>query len=281
MSLQEPAGTETHEEELEETARIALLEAENRRLRQVYARSQRTQYRRTAIGLAVLGALAAVGGLVLPESQAVLFALAGIGWFGAVLTYSVTAAPFVPARLADHLYDPLAANQAAIATVLGLQEDRVYVPTDTDSVRLFVPHGPDSTPPSTASNPILTDPPHRGLFLETTGSGLFEAFEASLTDGPATDPAALGQQLASGLVDALELVGGATSTVDAAAGQATVTITDSTLEDVDRFDHPVASFLAVGFARTLDRDVHLEVTARADRTEWVVTCRWEPESTRE
>ncbi|SEP93319.1 hypothetical protein [Natrinema salaciae] len=268
--------TETEADQLELAARAELLEEENRRLRAEYARARRSQYRRTAAGLALVGAIAALATVVFPDGREVLFALAAVGLFGGVLTYYVTPESFVAATVGERVYAPMAANEAALASELGLSDDRVYIPDDAD-VRLYVPQRSSDEPPSPdeLEGPVLTDAAHRGLALEPTGATLFDAFERALPDAIATAPAPLATQLVDGLVEQFELADGADADVDVDTGRVTVAIDGSAFGDVDRFDHPIASFLAVGFATGLERPIRLEIESGDERSDWLVTCRWE------
>jgi len=266
------------EDRLELAARAELLEEENQRLRAEYARARQSQYRRIAAGLALVGLLAGLAGLVFADARDVLFSLAAVGLFGGVLTYYVTPETFVAAGVGERIYAALARNEASIAAELGLTDDRVYLPTDTaEDVRLYVPQRTtDELPAITERNgPIVTEPDQRGLVLEPTGAGLFESFERTLTDDLATAPEPLATQLTDGLVEQFELADSAESDVDTSNGRVTVAIVDSAFGAVDRFDHPIASFLAVGFGTGLERPIRLEVTAGDDRADWLVTCRWE------
>ena len=87
----ESTGGQQDPESADETtadlaAQVELLAEENRRLRAEYARARQTTYRRTALGLFAVGALAVLGGVAFPHSSDVLFALGGTGLFAGVLT---------------------------------------------------------------------------------------------------------------------------------------------------------------------------------------------------
>lgn len=263
----------TDDEDGELAAQVELLAAENRRLRTEYARARQSRYRHTALGLGAIGSVAALGGLLFPDGQEVLFALAATGLFGAVLTYYLTPGRFVAGEVGERVYAPMAGNEAAIADDLGLTDDRLYLPRG-GSADLFVPQRPGSELPEARAGPIVTEEGSRGLLLETTGSGLFTEFEHSLAGDLATAPAPLGTQLADGLVEGFELVESAEPDADPEGDRLTVAITDSAFGDVDRFDHPVAAFVATGVATGLDRPVALEVRPGDDRHDWLVTCRW-------
>lgn len=263
-------------DELELTAQVELLTEETRRLRTEYARSLRSKYRHTAYGLVALGLIAALGGLLLPNGREVLFAFAGTGLFGGLLTYYLTPGQFVAASISERVYAAMAANDEALVEELGLRADRVYVPSgQSELARLFIPQRKAYELPETFSKTVLTDADERGLLLEPTGDGLFREFERTLEGALDSSPHSLAMQLTDGLVETLALARSADSDVDAKNGRATIAITESAFGPVDRFDHPIASFVAVGFAIGLDRPVTLEVTSGTSRADWLITCRWE------
>jgi len=80
-------------EELETV--VDALEAENTRLRTDYAR-RKSSYRKTALALAAIGALAVLGGIGLPDVRAVLFVTGSIGLFGSAMTWYLTPERVVP-----------------------------------------------------------------------------------------------------------------------------------------------------------------------------------------
>ena len=281
-SASDSTGTRTSDtardgEYAELAARAELLSEENRRLRTEYARARQSRYRRTAHGLAAVGVLAAVGGVLFADGRDVLFALAATGLFGAVLTYYLSPEQFVAADVGERVYAAMAVNEAAIADELGLRDDRIYVPggeEKTPLARLFIPQQEAYTVPTDPTAPIITEGTRRGLVLETTGTGLFGEFQRALTGDLASTPAPLLSQLTDALVEQFELARSVDADVDPANGRATVAITESAFGDVDRLDHPIASFLAVGLAIGLERPIELEVTRGSGRSDWLVTCRW-------
>ena len=250
--------------ETELLARIETLEGEVERLQTELSSARRTSYRRSAIGLAVLGGLALAGAGAFPGVRTVLLALGGTGLFGAVLTYYLTPERFVGASVAGGVYAALASNLEAITTELELSDDAVYVPVDGDpAVRLYVPEQPPGVvgvpDPEPLQNTFVVTPEHRGLSLRPTGGSLYAEFDEAAAAGEA-------------LVEQFELVDAADPDVDA-AGRATLRVTDSAYGPVDRLDHPVASFVATTFAAVLEEPVALEVTDD-DTTAYLVTCRW-------
>lgn len=257
-------------------ARTELLAEENRRLRNEYARARRSTYRRTAIWLAVVGAIAVSAGLLFPDARRILFTLGAIGLFGGILTYFITPGQFVAADVGERVYAASAANWSALIDELGLQRQYRYLPsTGRSPVRLFVPQRTACTIPEDRGRLVATRGDERGLVLEPTGAGLFEEFERALAEPLPTESTVLAAQLADGLVEQFELVRSAEPDVAPDEGRSTVAIRGSAYGDVDRFDHPVASFLAVGFAEGLDRPIELTVEASEGRSDWLITCRWD------
>jgi hypothetical protein len=234
------------------------------------------------MGLGGLGALAAVGALVVPSAQQILLALAGIGLFGGVLTLYLTPERFIAADTGRDVYAALASNEAAIVAELGLTDHRVYVPTpDADHpVRLFIPHIEEYTLPEadTLSNTIIApaEPERRGVAFEPSGGRLFESFRRALSGPLGETPATLGTQLTDALIAQFELVETAEAAVDATGEGLTVTVSEAAYGPPTRFDHPVASFVAVGLAQGLARPVTVSVSAADDdRYDYRLRCRWE------
>jgi len=268
------------------SARIEVLQEENERLREEYARARRTQYHRTALALAVVGWIAAIGGVFFPDARTVLFALGGTGLFAAALTYYLTPEQFISASVGEGIYGALAETETALLAELGLQDDRLYLPESegagSTSVRLFVPQHADyehPRPSSLDSVFVLTDnEAERGIALHPSGQPLFEEFQETVTGELSDDPGTLATQLGNGLVEQFELARTTTPELDEGGGRVTIGIDGSTYGAVDRIDHPVASFLGVGFAVGLDRAISVETTtADGDRADYLVTCVWENE----
>lgn len=260
---------------------LDVLAAENRRLRAEYARARRTRYRRSALGLAALGTVAALAGAVFPDARTVLFALAGTGLFTGVLTYYLTPERFLAAAIGRDVYTALADNELALVTELGLQDRSVYVPRErasTPPAWLFVPHRSDYEVPDDDALEALfvvteTDR-SRGVSFRPSAAPLYEEFDRALADDLADEPAALAAQLAEGLTEQFELADGTTLDVDPEGDRVSIGITESAYGPLDRFDHPIESFLGVGFARGLDLPVTVETTPAEGRADSLVTCRW-------
>lgn len=265
------------EAQLERTAaRAELLAEENNRLRNEYARARQSRYRRTAIGLGAIGVLGLIAGAVFPSSREVLLALGATGLFGGLLTYYLTPGQFVAASVGERVYAAWAANGTAITSELGLREEQVYLPDPgQETARLYIPLHAAFNSPQDRQGPIVLEEGEQGLVLLPTGATLFEEFRHALAGDLATSARPLATQLCDGLVEQFELADRADPDVDAADGRITVAISDSAFGAVDRFDHPIGSFVAVGLAVGLDRTVRLEVEPGDERADWLVTCRFE------
>ena len=269
-------------------AQLELLAAENNRLRELLAASQRTQYRDTALALGAVGVVCIIGGFVAPTAETVLFALGGVGIFGGVLTYFLTPTQFISADIGEQVYTSAAVTYEQLCSMLGLSDRRLYVPaeqTDASPTQaqappgwLFVPQDPDTAPPepSALSLGLIVSESHRGLAVRPTGSGLFSSFYTTLTEPVGTTPSVLCEQLSDALVEDFELVESVDYDLDRTDGRISMTFTNPLYGDGTRFDHPVVSFVATGVATGLQTPVDITVT-EADPLS--VTCRWETETT--
>jgi hypothetical protein len=238
--------------------------------------------RRTVGGFLVGSGLCFVGALVVPAARQVLLAFAGIGLFTAVLTYGLSEGSFIESRDGERVYGSCADNLAAIVAALDLDDERVYVPCSDagdSSVRLLVPGNVDRCFREPADGSVV-DPSGRGLLLEPTGAGLYDEFREALTEPLASTPEPLAEQLTDALLRRFEFVAAADPVVHVGERRVTVAVSEGAFGPIGRFDHPVASFLAVGFAAGLEREIVLEVSAGADPGAWLVSCRWDTEDTR-
>lgn len=260
--------------------------AENRRLREEYARVQRAAYRRSAAALLVLGLLAVIGALVLPTGREILFILGGIGLFGGSITWFLTPERFVTATVGRAIYDSVADTGTKLRDELGLRETSVYVPVNRTAVngipvRLFVPQSSGYELPSPDDLTSLFVLPEstreRGIAVRPTAARLVREFERS-AGSIADEPTALTAQLVAALVEQFELVDGAEPEIDVDSNRVTVYVRGPVYDEVSDFDHPIASFLGTGFAFGLDRPVTVVVTEADTRT--LVTCRWDEEPAR-
>lgn len=277
-------------------AQLELLAEENRRLREQSRRLRQNQYRRTALGLGLLGLLAGVGAALFPPVQEVLLALAGIGLFSAVLVYFVTPERFVAASIGESVYGAHARSVTDLIADLGLKDISVYVPVGAQETRLFVPQHTDYRIPAEDDLEdmfvIPDDERRRGISLHPTGSDLFGELKRTTPGELADDPTELGRQLTDALVEVFELVDSANVTQasriddeagsrlpgpdDAEAeGQVTIGVTGDVYGDGTTIDHPVMSIVACGLARELSKPVVADVITASDlEVDYLVTFQW-------
>lgn len=252
--------------------RIDRLTARNERLHDHVGWADRSGATPSTLGFVGLSVLSAVGAFVVPSAQSVLLAIAGIGVVGVVLSNTVARGEFIERGDAEEVYAACAANYDAMIATFDHAADRLYLPGDDGRIRLFVPRRSDELPESTDAL-VAGDADHQGLVLEPIGSGFVREVEGAVADAMLATPAAMVEQLTDALEDRFEFVAATDSIVD--AGRAEIAVSGSAFGPVDRFDHPVASILAVGLATHLERPVRLEVTDETDRGEWLVSCHWE------
>jgi hypothetical protein len=262
-------GEATEQSPAELRTQLELLAEENQQLRDSYVRAKQTQYRRTALGLGLVGLLAASADILFPSARNVLFALGGTGLFVAIFTYYPTSERFVSADVGRDVYAALAENQAALVNELGLSETRLYVPTEPgDSpVRLFVPqHGSYTIPDDAAltrSAVVMDSDDTRGVAFTPSGGRLFNAFETARSGPLADTPGEIATQLTDALVKQFELVGSAHRRWTQRNPVSRLPSTSPCTAPSIGLGIPSQQF-AVGLAEGLGTPVTLEGTAAAD-----------------
>jgi hypothetical protein len=252
---------------------VAVLEAENRQLREEYARARQSTYRRTAVSLLVVGLLGIAGGVVFTAARTVLFALGGTGIFAGVLTYFITPERFISAEIGGRLFEAVRADREAMIDELGLRGEPVYVPGD--EVRLYVPRDADAPLPEPLADLDLfvvpDDPTTGGVAFHPTGVPLFDEF-SDTTDQPlGARPQSAAPVIADALVEVFELADSAESAVDTDTQRITFEIRGAGLGDPTAIDHPISSFLGVSLVEALAEPVEITVT---DDEPLTVTCRY-------
>lgn len=287
ISEEDPSVADTGDLETDElAARTEVLVEENRRLREQVRRARQTRTDRTALGLAAIGVVALGGAALLPGSREVLLALSGTGLFAAVLVRSLTPERVIAASVGERVYDAHATTGSAVVADLGLSAARVYVPVETGegatTARLYVPQAAPATPEAIPDLPesdgqrgsFIIAADDRGILWYPTGAGLYRDFERDLVAEPADAPADLAEQVVDALTDGFEMIDAGRA--DAEPDRLSVAVRGSAYGELDRFDHPVVSFVGVAAAAALDRPVSAETETDDDgRFDAVVTVRWE------
>jgi hypothetical protein len=215
-----------------------------------------------AVVLALLGAASLVGWFFLgSDPGAPLLYFGGIGLFGAIL---------VPLLLPDRTVAPIVAE--------GLHEALVSTAdpgTDGSDARRMAVYDPGSPPAGPAGVQVYTlettdqdvDLVDAGSAAVTGGSslrsrpsgvGVYQAFTSEAVPDVGTSTETFAWQLCRGLTDWLELATSATPEAETEGG-ITVRVAGSTVPGVDRFDHPIVSFLGVALACHRDRAVVTDV----------------------
>ncbi|USZ72089.1 hypothetical protein [Natronosalvus halobius] len=233
-----------------------------------------TRERLTIAGFVAIGVFCFAAGFVVSAGREVLFSLGGIGLFAGVLTYGMTGTRSIDARDGSQVYGTCATNLEAITTTFGSSTERIYVPNPSgveSGARLFVPADVDSGVQDAAGFSIV-DSGERGLVLEPTGATLFQEFERALDEPVANSPELLVEQLIDSLRQRFEFITDADAIVRPDGGTVTITISGNVFGPLNQFDHPVASFLAVGLAVGLDRRISFEAFA-VDDGKWVLEYR--------
>ena len=263
---------------------VELVQAENERLRQEYARAQQTKYRRTAIGLILVGLVSIIGAVLFPNTRDVLIALGGSATIAGILTYYLTPEKFVVATVGETLTETIQSTYDTIRSELDLQGEPVYVPVGAGNMntRLFLPQQREYTlPDDTALTDMFVisdDPSQWGIAVRPSGAGLFEEFKDAAIDFAAQsndstdEPIQVFEQLADGLVEQFELADQVTATIED-ENRCVLAVTESTYAYQDKIDHPIPSFIAVGAATAFDEPTHISVE-KSESQNFIIECRW-------
>lgn len=272
----ESEETPAHEEL---QAEIAALQEENRRLRREYARSRQRQYRRTAIGLGIVGMVAIVASVLFPAQQTLLLALGGTGVFGAILTYYLTPEQFVPVSISEEIDRGRTATLSQIRENLDLTDKQVFVPTPEQeySTRVFLPQRDVYQLPAaeTLSSVFVTgaNRDQRGLSLVPAGEYLYAEFTKTVNEMPAEEPVPAVGQLADAAVEVFELADQVS--VDTVENESRIIVegTNVAYGELNQPEHPVVSLLGVGLARAIDQPIEV-VIEDAEADDGVISLRW-------
>ncbi|MFC7231048.1 hypothetical protein ACFQMM_05810 [Saliphagus sp. GCM10025308] len=233
-----------------------------------------TRERLTIAGFVAIGVFCFAVGFVVSAGREVLFSLGGIGLFASILTYGVTGTRSIEARDGAEVYETCATNLEAITTTFGSSTERIYVPNPDGAesgARLFVPAAVDGGVQDAAGFSIV-DSEERGLVLEPTGETLFREFEREL-DEPVASLGTADRTVDRFAQTPFRVRHGRRRDRATGRGGRHDYHFGERLRPPDQFDHPVASFLAVGLAVGLDRRISFEATALSDDGTWVLEYR--------
>ncbi|MUV86830.1 hypothetical protein GJ631_09695 [Natronomonas sp. CBA1123] len=234
--------------------------------------------RRPSVPTALLVSLGAVGvaaSFTAPVAAAGFTAtvatLAGTALVAGLLNHLLVSGRELPPAVTESVYTAFASAAENVVAERGLSEHRVYVPASgRSSARLVVP--------ATSADPLQRDwgaddavGPDDAVFTPT-GEPLYRSFRRTRPPADATDPERTLSRLGDALDNGFELVDGVAVTAE--DGEAAVSFEACVLPDADRIDHPVPSFLAVGFAREFGRPVVVDSVRSDTDGSGTVVLRW-------
>jgi hypothetical protein len=258
------------------------LEMENERLRSVTG--PKVSYRRAAILLILVSAVATAGAFLYPDLRDVLIGVAGTGAFGAILLGMLVQEWLLSASVARALYDTLWRNERQIASRLGVAETSRYVPRDEElGVRLYLSQTLDDPIPPAESlgATVVTVEGHYTLLLNPIGQELFGLYERTNGELPG-DVRTAAVAMREAVIHQFELaIGAEVVDIELSNGpsrnQLRVRVWGSVLGDATRLDHPIRSFLGVGLAELAGTPVESEAWTDQDENA-VLAFRWESEA---
>lgn len=233
--------------------------------------------RRTALGFFLLAPLGVLAGVLVPDGEEVLFALAGIAAFAGVITYAIDDRRLIDADTGERVYAAYARNLGRLIDPAHRNGRPSYRPAsalDGADPGLVVPA---ERPSERQANGLAMD--DGDPVLEPTGLAFYREFERTSGDRPddglvTTARTELPHAVADALVDRFELVDRAV-VLEVTDARVELLVTNPTFGPLDRFDHPVVSFVGTSLASGLDRSVTVDRTPEAAGEVWRLTCRLE------
>jgi len=239
-------------------AELETVRDEKTTLSEDYARARTTSYRKTGQLLAVVGAVAVLGGVALADVRPVLFVIGSIGLFGSILTWFLTPERVVPISVSESVYDAAATTLVEIRDELGLQSVTVYVPA-VDTVRGFIPRHRAFEPPEDMSYVFAnTDDASRGVTFTPSGKRLVTEFELMRSTRTPDSAVTATEQLANALVEHFEIASSITVEGDESS-RLTVSVQNAAFGPLTQVDHPILSALACEIVQTTERPVTVEL----------------------
>ncbi|GAA0546085.1 hypothetical protein ABNG02_16375 [Halorubrum ejinorense] len=237
---------------------VDVLKAENERLRTDYARARAVTYRETALALAVIGLVAVLGGVALPDVRAVLFVTGAIGLFGGTMTWYLTPERVVPISVSESVYDGAMTTLTDLKSELGLQPVTVYVPVG-DQTRGFIPRDSSFETPESLSHVFPDDASgSEGITFTPTGQQMTrEVDEIRTTQAPETTLGAV-EQVADSLVEHFEVADQITVEKSTVAREVIISVDEPAFGPLSRLDHPIVSALACAAAQSVNSPVTVD-----------------------
>lgn len=216
--------------------------------------------------LAILG-IASLGGWFLSGAATTgpLLYFGGIGLFGAVLVSLLLPERSLPPVVAEGLHRALVSAVERGGNAGATRAVTVYRPgpdgegdtgtAEPGDVRVHTVDGEFRNRDSIESEPSTAA---TGARSAAAGAVLYRAFRAEAIPEIGATPETFAWQLCRGLTDWFDLATDATPEVESTGGM-TIHVEGSTLPGVDRFDHPIVSFLGVALACYRDRPIAVDV----------------------
>lgn len=205
------------------------------------------------------------------DATATLATLGGTVLVAGVLNHLLVSGRELPPAVTESVYTAFASAVENVIAERDLSGDSVYVPAGgRSSARLVVPAA--ATDPLARDWSAVDGAGSDDAVFVPTGEPLYRTYRRRRTPADLDDPERVLSRLGDALEGGFELVDGVS--VTAADGTATVAFESCVLSDVDRIDHPVPSFLAVGLARETGRAVVVDTVRAGTDGSGTVELRW-------
>jgi len=247
-------------------AQLDVLREENDRLRENYARAKKATYRRTSAALIGVGTAALVSGIVLPSLRQLLIVIAAIGIFAGILTFYLTPERVVSVDVSESIYDAHHAVSAQLVDELGLTDNRIYAPIESN-IRLFIPAHRDCTLPTDNDLFVTDTDATRGVTLRPTGAMLATELETttSPSSGEFSFPSVI-RQAGDAVVEQFEIADSVDIVADASdvENQVVVEISGAAFGRLSKLDHPVVSLIGTAAASELNIPVSVDTVHQSE-----------------
>jgi hypothetical protein len=225
--------------------------------------------------LVVVGAAGLAASFTTSVSEAGVSAtvatLSGTVFVAGVLNHLLVSDRELPPAVTESVYTAFASAAENVVSERSLSEHRVYVPSGgRSSARLIVPA--DGTDPLAREWDSEGAVDSDDAVFTPTGEPLYRTYRRARTPSSIADSERSLSRLGDALDGGFELVDEVSVSVADRTGA--VSFEACVLPDVDRIDHPVPSFLAVGLAREMGRPVLVEAVRTSTDSSGTVELRW-------